>query len=789
VLIADQNMIKRLTFLGILILLQVTASAQSLSGFIHDAKGTPVSGASVYLLNTNYNTSSNGEGKFSINKVSNGQYTIQINAFGYATLVKDVTVERSGTNLNLQLITSDKQLDEVIVTAQKRDEDPQKLALSVTSFSAKQVEDHKLWNIKDITALVPNLYSASPGDNRNVTSIRGITTTSYDPTVATYVDGVNQFGLDTYIAQLADIERIEVLRGPQGTLYGRNAMGGVINIITKQPTNDAHGFVELGYGNFHQQRYNVGLRTPLVKDKLFLGISGLFTKQTGFYTNLFNGSKFDDQHSVMGNYYLKYLPSQKLSLTLNVKHVENRNNGAFPLSSDPVTALSLPFLVDQNNNTTLIDNIFNASLSLQYSGKAFNFTSQSSYQSDYRYYTNPIDGDFSAIDGVSLINNYGDNYNKVKVGTQEFRFSSPASSGSALKWIAGTYSFYQDNPVKQGTHFGADAVYVGAPFPDFTSLSTNLQNRIGWAAFGQATYTLSSQFDITAGLRFDYEHVKQSVKGEFQMDGQPSMVTRADTSSSANFKAFSPKLGLEFHISSANNLYVVYSRGFRTGGISQLSSDPSQPPLYAYAPESSNNFEIGTKNDLWNNHARLNIVVFYTSVNDAQVPTLILPDAITVTRNAGKLTSKGAELELALKPLKGVELDYNLGYTHARYTALNVASNGSEVNLNGNNQVFTPDVTSMLGLRYNYTVSQGYKLVARGEWRYLGDQYFDLANQIKQSAYSLFNSRLGLSARKFDLFVWGSNLFNKHYIDYAYDFGAAHLGNPKTFGAGIKANF
>ncbi|WP_315816025.1 TonB-dependent receptor plug domain-containing protein [Paraflavitalea speifideaquila] len=125
--------------------------------------------------------------------------------------------------------------------------------------------DYRLWNTKDITAIVPNLYSADPGDNRNVTSIRGITTTSYDPAVATYIDGVNQFGLDTYISQLSDIERIEVLRGPQGTLYGRNAMGGVINIITKQPGNHLTGFAEANMGNYGQHRIAAGIRTPLIK--------------------------------------------------------------------------------------------------------------------------------------------------------------------------------------------------------------------------------------------------------------------------------------------------------------------------------------------------------------------------------------------------------------------------------------------------------------------------------------------------------------------------------------------
>src|SRR5665811_1036349 len=175
-----------------------------------------------------------------------------------------------------------------VVTAQKKEESLQNIPLSTTAISAKQVQQYQLWNSKELTAIVPNLYSNNSGDERNVTSIRGIVTTSYDPAVTTYIDGVNQFSLDTYIASLGDVERIEVLRGPQGTMYGRNAMGGVINIITKQPSNTVSGFAGLDFGNYGQQRYTLGIKAPLIKDRLFLGVAGVYSGFNGFYTNTFN---------------------------------------------------------------------------------------------------------------------------------------------------------------------------------------------------------------------------------------------------------------------------------------------------------------------------------------------------------------------------------------------------------------------------------------------------------------------------------------------------------------------
>ncbi|MEP6612589.1 MAG: TonB-dependent receptor [Mucilaginibacter sp.] len=785
---------KKLLSLFFILAICCQAIAQNLtyiSGVIANTNSQPVAGATVALLNTNYTTVTNAKGEFRINNIPQGTYTLHITSAAYAERSQVITLSGKGQPINIKLQSAGKQLDEVVITAQKREEQLQQVPISVSTLSANDVQAYHLQNLKEITGIVPNLYSAGPGDNRNVTGLRGIATTSYDPAVVTYIDGVNQFSLDTYIPQLFDVERIEVLRGPQGTLYGRNALGGVINVITKKPSNQTSGFAEAEFGNYGEQRYSLGLRTPLIKDKLFLGVAGVYSGFNGFYTNEFNNTEFDKQHYFLGNYYLKFLATEKLTFTLNVKNYENRNNGPFTLAGNPADAISNPFKVNQNATTKIIDNIFNASLSANYAGSGFNFTSVTSYQKNYRYYTKPIDGDFAPIDAVSLINNYGSDWNNVKVGTQEFRFSSPASSQSPLKWTAGLYGFYRSAPTKTGTHFGADAAAVGAPFPDFTSINTNIEHNYGFAAFGQVVYTINPQWDITAGLRYDLEHKKEEVKGEFQPDGGDVMVTQADTSSKANFRAFTPKLTVAYHVSENNNLFASYSRGFRAGGISQLGSDPSQPPLYAYKPEYSDNYEIGSKNTLFDKRLRLNISAFYTFVNNAQVPTLVLPDAITVTRNAGKLQSKGIEAEVAATLFKGLDVDYNFGYTHARYKDLLVASNGNAVNLQGNRQVYTPEVTSMLALQYAYELDDSHttRLIARSEWRYLGNEYFDLANQIEQKAYSIFNARAGVSLKNYEVFIWGHNLANKTYIDYAYDFGATHLGNPRTYGVTLRANF
>src|SRR5579859_868794 len=621
-------------FAGALALLLITAAAGAQSrilGTITDNRSQPVANASIHLLNTEITAISDSAGDFAIPHLPAGRYVLQLSAIGYTTLAAPLDITAGDNKREFRLSNSLTQLDAVTVTADKKEELLQTVPLSVTAIPARQVEDFRLWDIKGITAIVPNLYSGNSGDGRNVTSIRGITTTSNDPAIATYIDGVNQFSLDTYIPELNDIERIEILRGPQGTLFGRNAMGGVINIITRQPTNATHGFVQIDEGNYGRQRYAAGIRTPLIKDVLFLGVSGVYSKRDGYYTNEYNNSSFDRQSALTGNYYLKYLPGAGWSVTLNVKHQNNRNWGAFPLSTSAADAFSHPFRLDQNAIGKMIDNTLNASLSIKHAGATLDFSSQTAWQNNHRYYQPSVDGDFSPADIVTIVNDYGSAWNNVQVFTQEFRLGSPAHRNTPLSWTAGAYFFHQYNPNKQATHYGTQAGLYGVPDSNFSSIDITKGKNTGVAGYAQVNYAVTEKWQLIAGLRYDYEHRYLDVTEQFQPDGRPAITTIPDTSAAVHFSALSPKAGIQYQPTAHLNLFATYSRGYRPGGLTQLSSDPSQPPLYPYQPEYSNNIEIGIKNTWWDHRLELNATAFLSHVNDAQVPTLILPSAITVT--------------------------------------------------------------------------------------------------------------------------------------------------------------
>ena len=779
-------------FLVLYTLISIPASAQEygrLTGKVISESAQPLEEVKINLLNSSYQTTTSLDGYFSFPTVPYGSYVIRLYKGGYSETTQRVNVNSELVELEITLTSELERLKEVVVTAEKKETLIQGSPLSMTSLSRENVKNSQIQNVNDLTAISPNLFASDPGDRRTVTSIRGIVSSSYDPAIATYIDGVNQFNLDTYITQLFDIERIEILRGPQGTLYGRNAMGGVVNIITREPQQETTLFGEGTLGNYNQQRYMAGIKTPL-GEKLYFGAVGLYEERDGFYTNQFNGASYDDQKNFSGNYYLKYLFSRAWSATLNVKHFSAENKGAFPLNMGIDAAFENPYTLNQNQLSTMKDQTFNTSLVLDYKGQYLNFNSQTAFQQNYRFYEQPIDADFSPLDALSIINDYGKDWNTVKVATQEFRFSSPSGSDSELEWTTGTYMFYQESPVKQATHFGEDAMMVGSEEINYSLINTSEASGKGIAVFGQLNYGLTEKLAVIAGLRYDYEYKKQSVLGEYQMDSdtEPLFEYQADSTAAAKFSAYSPKVGLRYNFSEEQLLFLTYSRGFRAGGLTPISADPSQPPLYAYKPEFSNNYEIGIKNAFLNKKLLINATFFYTDVTQVQVPTLVLPEGIIVTQNTGSLFSKGLELEFKAVLTTGLKLSYDYGLTDASYRSLRLVQDGSEVNLQDNKQIYTPEVTSVLALQYQSAIgkSESWEFTARAEWKYLGEHYFDLANTLRQSPYSLYNGNIGVSFKDIELILWGRNIFDTQYISYGYNFGAVHLGPPATFGVTLS---
>ena len=687
-------------------------------------------------------------------------------------------------DIEIRLSRTEQALDAVVVSSDRKEDDILRVPVSVSALDARSIASFRLWDLGELSALSPSLYTADPGDGRQATSIRGITTTSYDPAILTVIDGVSQFNLDTYIPQLLDVEKIEILRGPQGTLYGRNAMGGVIKVTTRRPGAGDRTRWEVSAGNYGQQRYSIGTRSTLKKDKLYLGVALMNERRNGYFKNDATGTDYDSQRRFTGNYHLRFLPGSRWEWGFNLKHSFARNNGAFPLAPDMEAAFKNPYVLTQNAVGEMQDRSLNASMSVQRHGLRTRMEILSSFQRNHRIYDRQIDGDFSAFDIVTIDNNYGNAFNRVSVLTQEFRLSSVERSGERLQWTAGVFGFVQDNPVKQATRFGKDAGFMGIPDQNFALIAQNLGKGEGLAGYGQATYSLTPKLLLTGGIRFDREWKRMSVEGSYEKTGGPSFITRPDTSGKGSYAAFSPKAGLQYLISDKSTAHFTYARGFRAGGLSSLGSDPSQPPLIGYDPESSDHWELGWKGSFAQNRIRTFVALFHSSIGNAQVPTLIMPDAITITRNAGSIRSRGVELETEWRPAKGLSFSWRYARTDASYTRLRLSKNGQEENLDGNRQIMTPSHTSLIAGDYGIPVGRKKKLTLdlRAEWKHSGTVYFDLSNDIRQSPYGLVNIRAGVKGKKYALHGWVRNLTGEKFVDYAYDFGAVHLGDPRTYG-------
>lgn len=246
-------------------------------------------------------------------------------------------------------------------------------------------------------------------------------------------------------------------------MYGRNAMGGVINIITRQPEpgKGVEVFGETTVANYGQQRILSETRIPLYQNKLHFGAAGLYDRGDGFYVNEFDQSNYEEHLDFSGNYFLQYFLNEHRQTSLNFKHFTNKNGDVFPLVLGTEEAFDNPYRLNQNETSTMVDNTLNASLAIDYRGLNLNFSSQTSYQRNYRYYNGPMDADFSPLDAISIFNNYGSDWNNVEVLTQELRFSSPDHRNSRMNWTAGTCLFLQKNPVRQATRIGEDAGLLG----------------------------------------------------------------------------------------------------------------------------------------------------------------------------------------------------------------------------------------------------------------------------------------------------------------------------------------
>ena len=705
--------------------------------------------------------------------------------------------------------TKTKQLEEVIVTANKREESIIKVNTSITSLSSKKLEDTRTWGLSGLTALVPNYNYQELGVSfQQIQSIRGIQVFSENPAVSTYIDDVNNIDILANGFAFTDIERIEILRGPQGTLYGRNAMGGVVNIITKKPTNQTNGFAETSFGNLGLQRYSTGIKTPIIKDKLYFGLNGLYQTQDGFLKNNISGTSATDtnlngksvggEKNLYGNMFLKWLVNNRFHLTLNLKGQQDKsNNSGFMVSQFSDTyAFANPDVINLSRIQSHERNILNTSLVAKYNADKFTITSISALQT--------ISFGFKDLDFPGIYHSYydgkiGELLPPQKVWSQELRINS--HSDNKFQYTAGVYAFTQKGyePTTNTAYELSDAEAAAFGLPSGTYLiNRNRSNNSGLAGFGEMSYQLTNKLKATVGLRYDYEKREATFNGFGDAMLFNGVVTDINPNITAdgNYSAISPKFSVNYSVNELSNIYATYTRGFRAGGINASSLPVGV--RQTFDPEYSNNYEIGYKSYLLNKKLSVGASAFLIQWKDLQFYNLVAP--FTYAReNVGNAQSAGIEIEVSALPVKGLQLDGSFGFNPTEYKGFDLkrVNFGTGVEsttaIGGNKLSNAPTHTLFLGAQYEYSINQKLKAIVRGEIRNLGKQYTDIQNQIEQPSYTLLNSRIGLTYGKYSLFIWGQNLTNERYLAYGNpdsSFGRqSRMAQPRTFGLTLSAKF
>ncbi|WP_291328771.1 TonB-dependent receptor [Desulfovibrio sp. UCD-KL4C] len=692
-------------------------------------------------------------------------------AFGSAAVASDTDGVKKSTALSVQNRTtssskegsSDILLNQYLVTADKMNTDVQSLPSSVNVLSAEDMEDYNITSTKDIFATAPNMFYTKSGNDAYVgdsfVSVRGITSfMSGSPVLGVYVDDVYIPG---YEIPLFDIEKTEVLRGPQATLYGRNSQGGIISIYTKQPNSvEWEGKLSQTLGNYNTA-ITTGILSGPINDDWSVRAAGQYEYTDGFSEN-YDGSNDVNQHrnwSAQGT--ADWHPRDDLKLTLNVDGQDYDGKNAEYIKYSDLKSDPHDVSVDWPGKATKLAGGMSGKLEYKFNDmKLLSISALRHTNSE-----SDMDMDFTNQDITRYF--IADSNNLI---TQEFRLQSDDGNESNLQWLVGSFLFNEKDDLSFRYLAGADDPYGMAGESYRQKGETDSK---GFAFFGQGVYTLG-QVDITLGLRYDYE------SKSFDYDQEASKGMGMDNfsgSSSSSSGTFLPKAAVGWHINDNIMPYFSVSRGYRGGGFNL-----SQSAGKAYDPEYTWNYEAGVKTTWLDKTLKLNLAAFYIDWTDIQVLQPSFPEFSI--NNGGNAVSEGFEIDAAWRPIESLELFANAGYTHAYFTKYSDAS-GDYSNKNVTN---VPEYTASTGATYRFLDH----FMVSADYTAVGPLYYDTENTVRQSMYNLVNAKIGYESEYFEAYIWGKNLLDEKYSTRAFDMGGewyARAGDPLTVGTTLTCKF
>lgn len=727
----------------------------------------------------------------------------------------------------------------IIVSANKRDENMQEVPISITAFSQEDLDKRGVSGLAGIQESTPNLNFSvqSAGQNVARVTLRGIGTETLvgagDPGVALHIDGVYVGRNSAAAADIFDVARVEVLRGPQGTLYGRNATGGSVNIITQKPTDVVEGYADVTYGNYNALRVRGVANVPL-SDTVSSRVAIFSDSHDGYIENLYEfGRDAADKNSVGGRLQLLWEPSAGTEVLL--RGYFQKNAGAGPgsrfLGTDITTANGYPAVYLGGVRTVpggapLLLPLYVTGTTT--TGDSILDRPDGFYQirKDTREYVDSLikgidlDASFEISDSILLrsVSSYQTNSNDILVDadnselpletrerlsdaeqfSQEFNLISQGDSD--FEWILGAYYYREEltelfstvTPTDVGT--GATGV---AQFRDVAAQSES------YALFGQGSYTIGDRLTLTAGLRHTWDNKEQQrVAGAGSIDltsgvrfmGMGATGGLPADEGSASFSEFTYRVSANYEVANDHYLFASYSRGYKTGGFDFNGGRLDGGVQAPYNPEFVDAFEVGSKNQFFDRRFLFNATGFYYKYTDLQVFRLTGDGPLT--DNAAESTIWGIEVESKLEATDNLTLEATVGYLDATYDQYTI-DRPVPTDFAGNRLNYAPEWTLYLAAQYTQPVAKG-EVVARIDWSYKSTTFFDRSNSAldTQPGYGLLNARLRYDADSFYVDLFGRNLTDKQYVTgqlinppFACGCRTVNLGNPLTYGATFGVRF
>lgn len=656
-------------------------------------------------------------------------------------------------------------LDEIVVTDFKQNK-RNLTSTAVSTINVQQLHNQQIVNLKELTAVMPNFYMPDYGSYANTpVYIRGIGTKSKGSAVGFYVDGVPHFESSAFNIDLSDIAAVNVFRGPQGTLYGRNTIAGIINVYTHNPLDYQRTRIKVGYGRYNDfiaQASNYAK----ISEKFGISTAASYHHNDGMFTNHFLNEKADKLNEGEGRIGFYWRPTTNWLLHLNSTLTYSEQNGYPYAPYDIVKDELLP--ISYNRNSTYRRLISSTGLNAQYENNHISFNSQTSYQFIKSH--QGLDQDFTPQDVYFVDNSYHQN-----MLSQELTLKS--NDKGRYQWIIGLFGMLlHSNQFAETSYFTRD----------FSTPTTYKNPTAGYAIYHQSSYNIWRGMSATVGLRFDYEHAKTTYNQDKTTLSTGVTTHAKDFVSSASFRQFTPKFTLQYLTNKDNLYYISITRGYKPGGFNTIFKTDTER---TYDPEYSWNYEVGTRLKFLNGRLTAEADLFYIDWRHMQT-TYTVPGVGNVIANAGHTDSKGFELSLAYHPIKSLQLNLNYGYTHARYLEY---KKSAREDFSGNRLPMVPNHT--LSLNGTYTIMPaGWfdKIIFNTGLTGLGRIYWADDNIVRQNFYATLNAKVSLTKGIFTWEIWGKNLTATDYMAYGFKASQgnyAQRGKPLTFGTAVSVSF